>query len=327
MPENTLSLLWTQLAELPDNEGYAGSFAGTSNGCLIFAAGANFPDKPMWAGGPKHWTDRVFILSDAEKGWKECNPLPQGLGYGASASIPEGLMLIGGSNPQGAVANCYLLQEKDGEVVCSEMPSLPYPLTGHSAAILNGKVYVTGGSLAAGEQDAESRMLVFDLATQTWKQGSPLPARGRFLHQMSSFGESIYILGGIGLLKGEDGRMKRDMLTEAWAYSPCQGWRALSNLPHFCAAAPTPSPVIDEKIYLLGGDDGSISGFSPQEHPGFNSQSLSYSPTENKWKEEGEIAAPRAVLPCVIWEGKAVIINGELRPGKRSNQVWAASAK
>ena len=36
------------------------------------------------------------------------------------------------------------------------------------------------------------------------------------------------------------------------------------------------------------------------------------------------MAVARAVLPCVEWNGMAVIINGEQRPGKRSNQVWGA---
>jgi hypothetical protein len=33
-----------------------------SNGALIVAGGANFPDKAVWEGGRKHWYDNIFVL-------------------------------------------------------------------------------------------------------------------------------------------------------------------------------------------------------------------------------------------------------------------------
>ncbi|MFI3243498.1 MAG: hypothetical protein R3Y56_04530 [Akkermansia sp.] len=317
-------LKWKRLADLPDPEGYAGSYAGTSNGALIVTGGANFPEKPLWEGGPKRWTDRVFVMCPKSAGWQEAAPLPKPLGYGATATTPEGMMLIGGSNAGGALADCYLLCFAEGKVTCKTLPSLPYTLTGHSAAYLNGKVYVTGGSIAAGEQDAESALLIYDVAAQTWSEGPALPARGRFLHQMAVCNGKIYVMGGIGLKPADDGKMARDMLTEAWCYSEAQGWQALSDLPHFCAAAPTTAPTIGGKIYMLGGDDATVTGFTPANHPGFHNQSLCYCPATDRWSDSGEIAVARAVLPCTMWEGMAVIINGEQRPGKRSNEVWGA---
>jgi cytochrome bd-type quinol oxidase subunit 2 len=65
---------------------------------------------------------------------------------------------------------------------------------------MGGKVYVQGGSIAVGEQDAESRLWIFDPATEEWSEGPALPARGRFLQQMATIGSTIYVLGGIGLL-------------------------------------------------------------------------------------------------------------------------------
>ncbi len=317
-------LHWKRLADLPDAEGFAGSYAGVAQGTLIVTGGANFPEKPLWEGGPKRWTNRVFFMDSLASGWKEAAPLPQPLGYGASASLPEGLMLIGGSFTGGAVADCYLLTYENNTVSCKPLAPLPTPLTGHAAAVLDGKVYVTGGSIAVGEQDAQSYLFIYDPATQEWSEGPALPARGRFLHQMAVHEHRIYVLGGIGLKEGEDGRMQRDMLTEAWCYSPCCGWQRLTCLPHFCAAAPTPAPVINGHIYLLGGDDATVTGFTPQNHPGFHNQSLAYNPAHDVWVDSGEVAVARAVLPCAEWKGMAVIINGEQRPGKRSNQVWAA---
>ncbi len=53
---------WTKLPSLPDREGFAGSFAGSHNGALIVAGGANFPGKRPWEGGAKTWHDSVFVL-------------------------------------------------------------------------------------------------------------------------------------------------------------------------------------------------------------------------------------------------------------------------
>ncbi len=324
MTDTPLALEWKKLANLPDAEGFAGSYAGVSHGALLVAGGANFPEKPLWEGGPKRWTDRVYVMEPDALGWRDAAPLPKRLGYGATATLPQGVMLIGGCNALGAVADCYLLSYEFGEVGCKPLAPLPTPLTGHAAVVMGGKVYVVGGSVAVGEQDATNQLWMYDPAADSWSEGEPLPGRGRFLHQMAVIGHTLYVLGGIGLVEGDDGRMQREMLTEAWSYSESTGWRRLAYLPHFCAAAPTPAPVIHGRIYLLGGDDATVTGYAPKDHPGFHNQSLCYSPGSNSWEDAGPVAAARAVLPCAEWKGRAVIINGEQRPGKRSNEVWAA---
>lgn len=325
--ETFSELEWKRLAELPDAEGWAGMFAGVSNGVLIVGGGANFPEKPLWEGGPKRWTDRLFIMEPGHPGWRDATPLPKPLGYGATASLPQGMMIIGGSNAGGALADCYMLTYADGDVACRPVAPLPTALTGHAAAVMGGRVYVTGGSVAVGEQDAESRMWIYDPAADSWSEGAALPARGRFLHQMATIGHSIYVLGGIGIVEGENGRMAREMLTEAWCFNESAGWRRLAHLPHFCGAAPTPAPVIDGRIYLLGGDDATVKGYTPANHPGFHNQSLCYNPANDSWHDAGEVAAARAVLPCAMWNGLAVIVNGEQRPGKRSNEVWGVKIR
>jgi solute:Na+ symporter, SSS family len=44
---------WERLPSLPDKEGFAGPFAGTSRGVLLVAGGANFPEKKPREGGKK----------------------------------------------------------------------------------------------------------------------------------------------------------------------------------------------------------------------------------------------------------------------------------
>lgn len=67
---------WSELPSLPNPHDFAGAFAGTSNGVLIVAGGANFPCALPWNGGLKIWNDRIFMLETSESNWREVGRLP-----------------------------------------------------------------------------------------------------------------------------------------------------------------------------------------------------------------------------------------------------------
>lgn len=300
-------------------------YAGTCGETMICAGGTNFPDKPMLEGGAKTWTDRIFTLSPGENGWTEAGTLPAPYAYGASASTREGLLCIGGCGKEGHRKDVYLLSTADGAVTVTPFPPLPIALAYTAAAVLDGKVYLTGGCERPGEQDCTNRVFMLDARgpEQGWQELDPLPGRGRFLHQMAAADGVLYVLGGIGL-REEDGKQVRELLTEAWSFTPERGWTRLPEMPYAIAAAPTPAPVSrNGVIYLLGGDDGSGKKYSPQTNPGFNNQSLCLDTAAMEWHDAGPIAAPRAVLPCCAWQSRFAAVNGELKPGRRSPEVWS----
>ena len=318
---------WTPLPALPDPEGFAGMYAGTCGEIMICAGGTNFPEKPMLEGGAKTWTDRIFTLSPGENEWKEAGTLPVPYAYGASAGIREGLLCIGGCGKEGHRKDVYLLNLAKGTVTTHPFPSLPIALAYTAAAVLDGKVYLTGGCERPGEQDCTNRVFMLDTrrTEQGWLEQAPLPGRGRFLHQMAATDGALYVLGGIGL-REQDGQQVRELLKEAWSYTPEHGWTRLPDMPYAIAAAPTPAPVSGNGvIYLLGGDDGSGKKYTPQTNPGFNNQSLCLDTADMTWHDAGPIAAPRAVLPCCAWQDRFAAVNGELKPGRRSPEVWSLS--
>lgn len=318
---------WTPLPALPDPEGFAGMYAGTCGEIMICAGGTNFPGKPMLEGEAKTWTDRIFTLSPGENEWKEAGTLPVPYAYGASAGIREGLLCIGGCGKEGHRKDVYLLNLAKGTVTTHPFPSLPIALAYTAAAVLDGKVYLTGGCERPGEQDCTNRVFMLDTrrTEQGWLEQAPLPGRGRFLHQMAATDGALYVLGGIGL-REQDGQQVRELLKEAWSYTPEHGWTRLPDMPYAIAAAPTPAPVSGNGvIYLLGGDDGSGKKYTPQTNPGFNNQSLCLDTADMTWHDAGPIAAPRAVLPCCAWQDRFAAVNGELKPGRRSPEVWSIS--
>ncbi len=279
----------------------------------------------MLEGGIKTWTDRIFTLLPEEEAWTDAGTLPAPYAYGASASIEEGVLCIGGCDREEHRKADYLLSAADGSVTVSPFPSLPIALAYTAAAVLDGKVYLTGGCERPGEQDCTNRVFMLDSRApeQGWQELDPLPGRGRFLHQMAVADGALYVLGGIGL-KEQDGKQARELLTEAWSFTPERGWTRLPDMPYAIAAAPTPAPVSrNGVIYLLGGDDGSGKKYTPKTNPGFNNQSLCLDTTAMAWHDGGPIAAPRAVLPCCAWQGRFVAVNGELKPGRRSHDVWS----
>ncbi len=323
-PMTSFSSTWTRLPDLPDAEGFAGMYAGVHHHTLICAGGTNFPDKPMLEGGTKTWTDKIFTLTPGSNEWKTA-ALPMPYGYGASATVEAGLLCLGGCDKNGHRKEAYLLSMQAEEVQITALPELPVALAYTAAAVLDGKVYLLGGCERPGEQDCTNRMFMLDTVAldHGWQEVDALPGRGRFLHQMATANGHIYVLGGIGLVE-QDGKMARELLTEAWMYHPEEGWVQLPDMPYAVAAAPTPAPVSAAGgIYLLGGDDGTGKKYTPQNNPGFNNQSLCFDTVNGIWHDAGSIGAPRAVLPCCEWGGAYVAVNGELKPGRRSNQVWS----
>src|SRR5258707_15895556 len=68
---------WSQAKPVTDADGFAGSYAGVSNGELIVVGGANFPgDRRPWPEGVKTWYDKVFVLERPDGEGKEGGRLP-----------------------------------------------------------------------------------------------------------------------------------------------------------------------------------------------------------------------------------------------------------
>jgi len=110
------------LPSLPDKEGFAGMFAGVSNGTLLVAGGANFPDKRPWEGGKKIWYDSVFALESAERGVEERRSVARALAYGVSVTHNNGIVCVGGSDIERHYADTVRLEWKQGKLVTTDFP-------------------------------------------------------------------------------------------------------------------------------------------------------------------------------------------------------------
>ncbi len=318
-------LVWKQLPSLPDPLGVAGPFAGVSGTSLVVAGGANFPDKMPWEGGKKVWHDRVWVLDKPDGKWREVGKLPRPLGYGVSVTARGGVVCVGGSDSERHYADTFLVSvEPDGFRV-QPLPPLPLPLANMAGALMGDEVYIAGGSEAPGEQTATNRAFVLSLQKNVWREIAPLPGRAHILATAGANDGKFFVFGGVALVPGPDGKVVREYLRDAWSYENGKGWWRLADMPNAVAAAPSPAP---ERLWILGGDDGSRAGFQPVEkHPGFIGDVLSF-PVDKRirvypWDSVHSEKPVRATVAAVKWNGMIVIPSGEVRPGVRSPEVWS----
>lgn len=321
---------WKHLPDLPNQLGVAGAFAGVSGNSLVVAGGANFPGRMPWEGGTKKWHDTVWVLDRPDGQWCEAGKLPRPLGYGVSVTTDRGIICVGGSDIDRHYADVFRLSVINGKADTMKLPSLPSALANSCGALVESVFYIVGGNEKPGETECVARAFALDLAdvAKGWKEIEKVPGRPRFLCAAAADNGVLWVVGGATLAENSDGKMERVYLHEVWAYRPGSGWARHTDMIKPAVAAPTPAPVINGRMLVLTGDDGSRRGFQPPDkHPGFARAIQSFDINEEKWSMAGEMPAGRAVLPCVRWGDHLVIVNGEQRPGVRTPEVLALPLK
>ncbi|RFC45467.1 MAG: N-acetylneuraminic acid mutarotase [Verrucomicrobia bacterium] len=330
-PRTTHPLEWTKLPQLPDAEGFAGTFAGVSGDALLVAGGANIIGDRWSNPLQKKWYDRVFVLEKTTGAWHEGGKLPRPLGYGTSITLQDALICIGGSDSSRHFADVFRLRWKHGRILKDELPSLPRTCANACGASIGQTIYVAGGLENPNSNSTLRTFWALDLneAAPSWHQLEPWPGPARMFAVAAGHGGSFYLLSGCDLATAKDGSVVRNFLSDAYCFTPGKGWRRLADLPRPAVAAPSPAPVLGESEFLiLSGDDGTQVDFSPiQDHPGFPRDVLAYNTSTNLWRTAGSLPFSRATTPTVVWNNRTVIPNGEVRPRVRTPEVWVMEPK
>ncbi len=322
-------LTWDELPPLPEALGVAGPFAGVSGGALLVAGGANFPHGAPWEGGRKVWHDAVYVLADPAGAWRGGFRLERPLAYGVSVTTLRGVVCAGGSDAERCVADVFRLVWTGEALRRERLPPLPQPCANACGALLGDTLYVAGGEDAPLATNALRTFWSLDLADAQarWRELPPWPGPGRTLAAAAAQAGAFYLLGGVSLSAGPDGKPARTYLADTYRFDPKKGaWSRVADLPYPLAAAPSPAPAAGQShVLLLGGDDGSKVGFQPvAQHPGFSRKSLAYHTVTDTWCERGEVPVAHVTVPCVLWQGLYAVPSGEIRPGVRSPVVRTA---
>lgn len=187
----------------------------------------------------------------------------------------------------------------------------PLPRWAHSAAVVNGKIYVMGG-VGADNQQLVARVEVYDPATRSWaaRAGIPTP---RALLGASTVGGKIYAIGGTTM--GLDG------LAVVEAYDPATNtWTRRADMPTPRNSLST--AVVAGKIYAVGGmrfdrPDGGWESVDPTVGGKAFSTVESYDPETDVWVAGEDMPTPRAGVTVSAVGGKIYAIGGGTRRGER----------
>jgi len=234
----------------------------------------------------------VEILGDSL--WRTGRPLPTERADMAVASIGLDLYVIGGLVDAGVV-NLVDVYETDS-FQWTSAATKPTAVSGASAAVLFGEIFVPGGRLADDRPTAVVE--AYSPSNDAWRPVAALPvpiAGGLAL----SDGSNLYLLGGWDGEKYLDSAYVYDQAADAW--------QALPPMAH--ARADTAGDVIGDRLYVVGGFDGTRE-LADCEY---------FDVAENRWENCASMISPRAGagasaqgnnLLYVIGGGKEGLVTG-----------------
>ncbi len=318
---------WQKLPPYPQAPGMAGLMVGSHDGVLIAAGGANFPDLPPWEGGKKKMYDEIYALLPGQTAWIDAGRLPTRRAYGATVSVPDGVLVAGGEDGDQVFQDTLLLRWDGTKVEVSSGPPLPAPTTCAVAALLDGHVYLAGGYCQGAPRvsmDFFWRLNLSDRATK-WEVLPTWPGPTRALAVAAAVGGTFYLISGIEIRAVSGKEAPPVYLKDTHCFQPGVGWAPLPDLPWSAIAAASPAPVTKTppRIFVLGGVDGRQVGNLPRATP-LPNDILYLDVLQNAWRLWPEpIPLPVVCVPAVDMGSEWIIPSGEIMAGKRTTEVWA----
>ncbi|MVZ64701.1 hypothetical protein GQF61_02460 [Sphingobacterium sp. DK4209] len=324
-----------EISPIPDPLGFAGMYAGMVGDELIAAGGANFLDKMPWEGGNKAWHDDIFVYSLPHKSWEKLSlKLPKALAYGVAISYQDGLVVFGGSEQDNVPSKAvYYLHKKDKTWHIEHWEDMPIALVNMCAERIGEQVVFAAGSDKLNSMPTD-QVLLFDLKNQVWSALPTLPAAKRINAVSAKINGQFYLFTGIELVPEADGKIKRNILQDAYRLTLSKTndgitsgtWERLADLPQGMAAGPLSAAVIKKRnqIVLFGGlDHQTAQHADPVTHPGFLPDVLAYDIKTNSWSVLGNLDKKqiRLTLPAVQHADQYYLISGEVGPGVRTNSI------
>ena len=346
-------------------QGVSAPFAGRTGDWVLVAGGCNFPDVPAVEGGAKVFYNQVFAYKfpfESTAEWQEIGKMPQSLAYGASVSVEDGVVLIGGTDGKQSHADVRLMKYDGSSLTFKNLPALPCALDNMGAAFGSGYIYVAGG-----QSNGEGSYTVCRLAYphgHHWEILPDMPGSIRLQPsvavQNASTGPCLYVMGGYS---APSGKTRGVVHTDGFCYNPIlKTWKPVSTIdPHGNMKSLVGATAVASgcaHIVFVGGVDYSIfekainrpasivaaestgdtvlvaslreEAATYMKHPTawyhFNDELLIYHTITDTWTLESRSPFLARAGAAVVPFGKDwIVIDGESKPGVRSSDVTAIS--
>ena len=321
-------------------KGVSALYAGVIDGHLIMAGGCNFPDVPAADGGKKSYYQDVYtapLTEDTFLDWKKIGVLPEAAAYGVSISTEKGLICVGGNTAGRSLSDVFLLSLQEDTLKTDTLPSLPVTMDNMAGAMLGHSLYVVGGNVNG---IPSSHMYSLDLSetSRGWKKEPDIPGGPRVQPVCAVQGGKLYVWSGFAPAFGN---REASLSVDGYAYSPeRKEWTPVAaprdaHGNEISLGGGVAAPYGDGLILCAGGVhkdiflkalQGIYTGKEYLSHPAawyrFNRNLMLYHPQTDEWTTLGEYEqGARAGAALVSQDGCHYIINGELKPGIRTNEI------
>jgi len=320
----TQATIWVKVPSIPVAGTtiylYYGNNAATNagNGATTFDF---FDDFESWALAPSN-------------AWQDKAPLPTPIADQTSAVYNNKLYSIGGygNGPNDPQNKNYEYDPANN--TWAEKAPMPTARWGMIAVEFNGLIYVFGGSISSAAGSTKNE--VYDPTLNTWTTKADIPSalgiqgtmavkygdkihlfnesshfeydpvndsyiskanvpKPRFWCTNAVVGSKIYLIGGTqdGIIATNDNQ-EYDPATDSWAIK--------APLPTIRWGATRENPVINGKIYVTHGLDGTRGTF--------HTENYAYDPATNTWEEKGPAAHRRDGVGCGVINNKFYVVGG-----------------
>lgn len=177
---------------------------------------------------------------------------------------------------------------------------LPTQRAASSAEVIEGKIYVIGGTSGPPSNMDVAANEVYDPVSNKWATKNPMPTPRGFL-ATAVINDTIYAMGGAYPGNPGDALEAYDPATDTW----------VKKADMLMSNAEIQAGVVNGKIYVMGGAYGKR-----------NCQE--YDPGTNKWTEKTERPVTGGVMAVTVYNGLVYTFGGSLSPnGPVNSSVYA----
>lgn len=321
-------------------KGVSALYAGVIDGKIMIAGGCNFPDVPAADGGTKVFYQDVYIASltgDTVFDWKKIGTLPQAAAYGVTISTEKGLICVGGTTSTRSLSDVFLLSLQKDILETDTLPSLPVTIDNMAGALLGHSVYIVGGNVN-GVPSSQVYSLDLTDMDKGWRQETDIPGKPRVQPVCVAQAGKLYVWGGFAPAVGE---CPPSLNVDGYMYVPeTKTWTSVATPRNSegndISLGGGVGTAFGEGFILCAGGvnkdiflkalQGIYTGKEYLSHPvewyQFNDKLMLYHPQTDKWTILGNYEqGARAGAAMVSQDDSHYIINGELKPGIRTNEI------
>ena len=310
---------WEQITELPTWK--IGGAAAAVNGKIYLIGGFDYHENL----GGRACTFNVDVYDTQTNIWHTAADMPTPRIGLSTAVFANEIYVFGGydrKGPRGAFRHKKTVEMYNTEtntwIKKRDMPTLRDRF---ATAVVNGKIYVIGGSVHDKKLDHEvatGLVEVYDPLTNRWEKRADMPTERGSTDAVVVDGK-IYVLGGYTWLKA--GHLRERFVRSIEEYNPkTDQWHQLPDMPMLKGWFAT--VAVDNKVYTIGGVDlenrNKRFGDVDVYNPGVNKWSKI-----NKWRKAESMTIPKTTTAVAVVKGTIYALGG-LKDGGQFSPIVEA---